>query len=207
MFRAAETPAAAAPPPAVPLWLLDVDGVLNVVPGHAGASARASPGTRRGSAVADGVRWPIRYVPAVTAAVARLHTAGAVECRWLTTWGEAANAELRRVLGLPHLDVVATPHVARPVRAGGGVAFHGAGAAPDDGEWWKLAAVRALVAAAPGRPLVWTDDDLRHHPEAVAWVRRHGPPSLLVAPRPHEGLTRGALSDIEEFCALHGRGV
>jgi hypothetical protein len=53
----------------------------------------------------------------------------------------------------------------------------------DAHEWWKLTAVRGVVArVGPEVPLIWTDDDLRYEREAVAWVRTHVRDALLIAP-------------------------
>ncbi|HEV2891285.1 MAG TPA: hypothetical protein VGX28_13000 [Frankiaceae bacterium] len=180
-----------------PLWLLDVDGVLNAV---SATVPRAWAQWRTGEAVADGVAWPIRYAPTLVRTIAGLHERGLVECRWLTTWGDAANEDLRRLLGLPAFRVAAPPPA--PSHAGGG--HHGAGVAAEDSAapapgWWKLAAVRALLTAER-RPVIWTDDELRHHPEAVAWVRSCGVRSLLLSPRPDVGLTPRDLRDVQGFC-------
>jgi hypothetical protein len=165
------------------LWLLDVDGVLNVLARSPSEGAPPPAGWlqwRSGEAVADGVPWPIRFAPSLAERVRRLHERGAVECRWLTTWGDDANEGLRRLLGLPAFDVVPVPGETR--------------------EWWKLAAARALLAREPRRRLVWTDDELGRHPEAVAWARGRRAPSLLLSPRPEAGLTPRDLREVEWFC-------
>jgi hypothetical protein len=206
--------------PRPPLWLLDVDGVLNAV----ASQPRGWAQWRHGEAVADGVPWPIRYAPALMRAIRRLHEHRLVECRWLTTWGDAANDELRRLLDLPPFAVVPAPAAPAPPRGPEGAgdpaepgelpgaredspadrpdshaAFAG-GVAGDGGTWWKLAAARALLAGEPRRPLVWTDDELRLHPAAAAWARSRGARSLLLSPRPERGLTPRDLREIELFC-------
>lgn len=155
-----------------PVWLLDVDGVLNAVTDD--PDPALWPDWRRGSAVAEGRRWPITWSPTVASTVARLHESGAVEVRWLTTWAYDANDGLRELLGLPGLAVAGAP--------GGSAA------------WWKLPCARAV--AAEGRSLIWTDDDLAYSPEAVEWVRSM-PGCLAIAPDPRAGLTPGDLARIE----------
>jgi hypothetical protein len=193
VFRAPANPPQPHTPP-VPLWLLDVDGVLNAV---ATTPPRAWAQWRTGEALADGVAWPIRFAPTLVHAVGRLHERGLVECRWLTTWGDAANEGLRRLLGLPAFRVVAPPPPS--TRAFG--THHGAALAADttEAEWWKLAAVRGLLARER-RPVIWTDDELGRHPEAIAWIRSCGVRSLLLSPRPDVGLTPRDLRDVQGFC-------
>jgi hypothetical protein len=196
-----------------PLWLLDVDGVLNAVtrtPDQA-----VWPDWRHGAAHAAGRAWPIAFSPSVTAAVRRLHEQGAAEVRWLTTWRRDANGDLRELLGVPAFEVVGEIEPEQPSPAARGAAAdehvpsHGAavGGRPAP-EWWKLAAVRDLLARLPAeRPLIWTDDDLRFRPEAVAWVRTHERSSLLVAPDTDTGLTPADLERIEAFCASPQSGA
>jgi hypothetical protein len=182
-----------------PLWLLDVDGVLNAV------AKRPDRGVwrdwRRGSASADGVTWPIWFSPTVTGTVARLHESGVVEVRWLTTWGAQANGELRTLFGLPELAVAGEPpHVAGDHGAdshGEAVALEANGGRAS---WWKLDAVRRIVGDEPERPVIWTDDDLGGERDAVTWVERNVPRRLLVSPRPDVGLTPRQLRAIRSYC-------
>jgi len=188
------------PDPHRPLWMLDVDGVLNAV------ARRPDRGVwrdwRHGRATADGVEWPIWFSPTVTGTVARLHESGVVEVRWLTTWGVHANGELRELLGVPELEVAGEPpHVSGDHGAGS----HGEAVAreePEDGTapWWKLEAVQRTLLDEPERPLIWTDDDLGGERDAVSWVERHVPRRLLVSPRPDVGLTPRQLRAIRAYC-------
>jgi hypothetical protein len=165
-----------------PVWLLDVDGVLNAVTTH--PDQQVWPDWRRVFAAANGVSWPIWFSPSVTATVTGLHEAGLADVRWLTTWGDDANGELRRRLELPRLTV-----------SGRGGVF-----AADGLDWWKFAVVRALHRAQPDRRLIWTDDDLRYLPEVQAWMQANTR-SLVIAPRPDHGLTPDQLDEIRRFCA------
>jgi hypothetical protein len=183
-----------------PLWLLDVDGVLNAV------AKRPDRGVWRdwkhGKATADGVEWPIWFSPTVTGTVARLHETGVVEVRWLTTWGAQANGELRELMGLPELAVAGEPpHLAEDH----GADSHGEAVAieeADDGKvgWWKLEAVQRILADEPERPVIWTDDDLGGERDAVTWVERHVAQRLLLSPRPNTGLTPRQLRAIRSYC-------
>ena len=199
-----------------PLWLLDVDGVLNAVTRTPDRAVWHD--WVQGSAKADDRRWPITFSRSVACAVARLHETGAAEVRWLTTWGDAANEELGDLLGLPTLEVVgrfrdhnvrgravpgdasaATDRRARPSHAAA------AGAAARDeltGHWWKFDVMREILTADPDRAIVWTDDDLVVFPAEAMWLLERAD-CLLIAPDTEIGLTPEDLRRIEEFCRSH----
>src|SRR4051794_18921570 len=100
-----------------PVWLLDVDGVLNALPDwnadepapdHAWQDYEVVTASPR---VHDQHKYRITYSPTLTKAIHDLHESGAVEVRWLTTWGRGANVELADKLGLQHFDVAGEPDV------------------------------------------------------------------------------------------------
>jgi hypothetical protein len=51
-----------------------------------------------GFAYADGVGWPMRWAPRLTARIRHLHTAGLAEVRWCTSWCVNAS-QLERLFG------------------------------------------------------------------------------------------------------------
>ena len=61
-----------------------------------------------GTATAEGTSWPIAWRPAAVTRLRDWHETGRVEIQWLTTWGHAANGELRLLLGLPECVVAGT---------------------------------------------------------------------------------------------------
>lgn len=193
----------------VPLWLLDVDGVLNVVALQ--PDPFIWPRWQRGVARTDGRTraWPISWAPDVVAQITAWRADGRVEVTWLTTWGHDANDELAALLGMPQLPVAGSPPSRIvPTVAQGAAGSHAdvAGADAEDpltGRWWKFDVVRRLHTAHPQRPIVWTDDDLATEPEVRAWMRAHTV-SLLVAPDPRHGLTRAHLAAIEDFLTSTG---
>lgn len=186
-----------------PLWLLDVDGVLNAVTGK--PDRTVWPDWSSGTATAEGRSWPIWFSPTVAGTVARLHTDGLADVRWLTSWGHDANGPLRRLLGLPALRVAGTAdeQALRDAAAAASVRAHAdlgtAAADPLTGRWWKFDIVRALHAADPTRRILWTDDDLRFETRINAWMSTHTH-SLLIAPRSQLGITPKLLRQIREFC-------
>lgn len=190
----------------LPLWLLDVDGVLNAVAPT--SEGRDWPRWQRGFARTDGRRraWPISWSPDVISQLLAWRAARRVEVAWLTTWGYDANDELAELLGLPQLPVAGAPPsrvVASAGWADSTASTHaemaGADAAdPLTGRWWKFDVVRRLHAADPLRPLIWTDDDLAFEPEVMAWMRAHTR-SLLIAPDPMRGLIPQHLRAIDRY--------
>lgn len=117
-----------------PVWLLDVDGVINANnPGWGAAPRRRSVWSSTLSR-----EFTIRWAPSLLTEIRRIHRAGEVEIRWCTTWcGDTK--ELERSLHLPAFEPCWTEY--RNGRAGAEA---------------KLAAARAVLAE--GRPLIWTDD-------------------------------------------------
>jgi hypothetical protein len=162
---------------AAPVWLLDVDGVINVKrPGWGAAPFH-------GQAHALGVVWRLRWAPALTARIRRLHRDGVLEVRWCSTWC-AWPAEIERVLRMPGLD-----------RAFGDV---------PDASVAKLAAARAVLLG--GRRLVWTDDDEVPEPGPLHDELTAGGRALLIRPDPRRGLTPEDLDAIEAFARTEPAG-
>lgn len=171
-----------------PLWLLDVDGVINAVPN--GQKWRGVwPDMRAGEAspyenpTTEDHRFPINWSPTVTTRIRTLHEAGLVEVQWLTTWGGGANLELAALVGLPKFKVVEEPDA-----RSGRLPYLA---------WWKFEAAKDVAAENPGRKVVWTDDDLRSEPLAMNFARDSG--WLAVAPNTRDGLTPKHVAQIEEY--------
>lgn len=162
-----------------PIWLLDVDGVLNAVT-HV-PDERVWRDYRSGFATAASRRWPITWSPTVVRAVRRVHETRAAEVLWLTTWDDHANGDLADLLGLPRLPLAGR---ALETRA---EAPHG---------WWKLQVARRIHEQDPDRPLLWTDDDLSYDAEAAEWISSRG---LGISPHTACGLEPAHLEDIAAF--------
>lgn len=143
-----------------PIWLMDVDGVLNAV------NYQPSPDQRR--EVLNG--FAITWTPAITDAIAALHNEGLVEVRWLTTWADLANDHIGPALGWPDLKVVASPYDASRTA------------------WWKLAYVMDL--AVDDQLIVWADDDILGDPDARNWLKQEDAGNVFtICPDTRVGLT------------------
>ncbi len=170
-----------------PIWLLDIDGVLNAtsmkLPTHIYPTAAW---TRQH---VDG--FQITAAKPVLDLLCKVHEEGLAEIRWHTTWQDRA-PDVGAAFGLPEFDVQWTDEW------------------PDSGEkaaqrimagypnWWKHPAVYRLVAS--GRKVLWTDDDIfgslpavhRQNLKKIGKVRMVSPTSLY-------GLQPGELRLISKF--------
>jgi hypothetical protein len=160
-----------------PVWLLDVDGVLNAPrPGWGGP-----PLTQRLWSNSDKRSYPIRWSPALLDRIRALHAEGAVELRWCTTWCADAD-RLEELWRLPRL---ARALDADPM--------------PRGADCWplKLAAARAVLAE--GRRLIWTDDEALPPAGPARAELAAGGRALLIAPPARRGLRPADLAAIEAF--------
>lgn len=172
-----------------PVWLLDIDGVVNALARQPildsfpieqwiQVMVRTDlPGI--GPAV-----FPILAARPVLDFVATLHASGEVEIRWHSTWREAAVTDLAPALGLPHLPISVAPEWAN----------HRA-LVP----WWKQPAAERVLES--GRSLVWTDDDIAlFRRELGAFEDRDD--ALLISPDRTRGLDQDDLDTIAGFLRL-----
>ena len=158
-----------------PVWLLDVDGVINATrPGWGAAPYN-------GTAYSAGYPYRLRWAPALIAQIRALHTAGGVTIRWCSTWCADAS-QIEQLFGLPRLercwlDPISST-AATPV---------------------KLAAARAVLDQ--GHRLIWTDDQAIPASGPVRDELARGGRALLIAPVPNRGLQPEHLDTIEAFIA------
>lgn len=170
-----------------PVWLLDVDGVINAI------ATKGDPGIwsewRTATIINRMGKWPMRWSPEVTAFIRKTHESGRAEVRWLTTWQEDA-WKLEEIMNLPRFEVADAPefsdrtYTARAIRE-------------ERPQWWKLPAAERVVEQEQ-RPLIWTDDDITRE------MRRHASPvydpdNLLIGPSQNIGLTPKHLNRIDGF--------
>lgn len=137
-----------------PLWLLDIDGVLNATGGSAVYRQKWPDANWFETSFVVSLEEPwtfgeggpvrLKVAEPVRDFICEVHEAGLVEINWHTTWQDEAQ-KLANWLDLPTFPVFKAPEY-----------FDGA-----RGAWWKLRAIRRFVREEPPRPLLWTDDDIR----------------------------------------------
>jgi hypothetical protein len=160
------------PQGALPLLLVDVDGVLSLF----GFDAHAPPPGR--PVMIDGVP----HLLSAHAAECLRRVAPLFEPVWCTGWEERADEHLPYLLDLPR----GWPFVA--LKAARGPGFGVAG-------HWKLAAIDAF--AGPDRPLAWIDDDLDQ--TCFDWAEARPAPTLLVHVDPAVGLDDAGEAKLRAF--------
>ncbi|MEV6598635.1 hypothetical protein AB0M36_17510 [Actinoplanes sp. NPDC051346] len=164
-----------------PVWLLDVDGVVNATrPGWHAAPRRAHVYSPR-----DHYDYQLRWAPALVDRLRHLHADGTVELRWCTTWCSEAHL-LERLWHLPPLVRAPAPDPAP----------RGAASHP-----WKLAAARQVLAA--DRALIWADDEAIPLDGPVFRELTADGRALLIAPSSRRGLQPEDLDAAEAFAARH----
>ena len=170
-----------------PVWLLDVDGVINVPWRH----PQGGPWEREDWRRLRVANTDILVSQPVLDFITRMHEEGLVEVRWHTAWQEHA-LELGEALGLPVFPVQPSPEWADRTTS----------VRPREGQvWFKLPAAQRVVEQEE-RALVWTDDDLAYRPtETTRALRamRKLRPVLTVAPSDRTALTPKHLRQIEAF--------
>ena len=167
-----------------PVWLLDIDGVINAL-NHDALPTRDWPSACWRSVEAESaheIRWPIVAAQPVLDFIWVVHAEGRAEIRWHTSWQEFAN-NVSRSLGLPEFPLQPAPEFDEPIGF----------------TWWKLPAARRVLADE-GRRLIWTDDDVAE--EMTRLERRELQATgraLLLCPDTMTGLRRRHLKRIEAF--------
>ncbi|WP_285597262.1 hypothetical protein [Kineosporia sp. NBRC 101731] len=165
--------------PGVPIWLLDMDGVINGIrPGWVRAP-------RTTSLEANGVEYRIRYAPELIRRIRGLHQTRQVDLRWATTWA----CHTRRLNNLYDLQGV-PPAFALP---------RGDNTSRERVGELKVRAALAVVRA--GHRLIWTDDEAI---PAQGPVREEleGCGALLLAPDDSRCLRPEDMDAIEKYaCA------
>jgi hypothetical protein len=174
-----------------PVWLLDIDGVVNAlsagpVSGSWPAAEWAQHVVRADIPGSGRMVLPIFVAQPVLDFVTQVHRSGAADVVWHSTWREAAVTDLAPMLGLPRLPVSDAPEWPQRPRE----------------PWWKLPAAQRVVES--GRRLVWTDDDIAVVAQQVAGLLGRDD-ALLISPPPQSGLTPDHLAQIAAFLGIEPR--
>lgn len=160
-----------------PLWLLDIDGVINAVSKRPPKGLWDDADWIVTSAVAGGQRWPILAARPVVDFIREAHENALAEIRWHTTWQFDAH-NVADALDLPQFKV---QERGTPMRV----------------PHWKVCAVNHELLHDRDRRVVWTDDDandaIRH--VTIADMRR----LTVICPPTRTGLTSGQLRQLDRI--------
>lgn len=154
-----------------PIWLLDFDGVINILAPRGDISVWAHWEVRGKGMDAESIPWYL-WAPEAAKLVAEAHDAG-VRVVWCTDWQQGTQRLHTTITELPSGLEYLSDRIAGPSR------------------YWKTNAAMAFVP--DGVPLLWTDDHLRSNllREKVTkeWVRDRTGDTTIIAPRKDHGLT------------------
>lgn len=166
----------------IPIWLLDFDGVLNVIAANAQENIWPLESWSFNTVIGGTRPWPVLTARPVLDFIRRVHAQKLAEIRWHSTWrGYIRNAET--TLDLPEFPITEAPEFEDKKHRG----------------WWKIPTA-ARVVLVENRRLLWTDDDLTpYNINSSSHLWQLDKKSLLITPKTHHGLTPKNLEHIEEF--------
>lgn len=172
----------------IPVWLLDIDGVVNACTRKPDRNVWPLDQWRSVRVAVGDHSLPVLAAQPVVDFIRRVHEEGQAEIRWHTTWQKDA-ACIEAALGMPSLPVQDCPEFTdRHLRDA----------------WFKLAAAERVVMEE-GRSLIWTDDDLGWELRGAGRtidLLREVAPILTISPDDRTGLTPKHLRLIAEFVGL-----
>ena len=176
----------------IPVWLLDVDGVINKIGKKPDPSIWPKDQWSAGTARCADEDWPILWAQPVVEFIRLIHESGRAEVRWHTTWQHEATA-IEDLCGLPKLAVAEAPEFDNQAQYAARAILN---LLP---RWWKLPAALRVVEVVQ-RPLIWTDDDINpelRDPRRYALDTMGGTlPVLPISPNRYTGLTPKHLRQI-----------
>lgn len=169
-----------------PVWLLDIDGVINAI------AKKGDPSVwdewRSAIILNDLGKWPVLWAPAVVRFIREVHESGRAEIRWHTTWQRDA-WKLEEILCLPRFEVAEAPEFADRT-------FTARAIRERRPPWWKLPAAERVVLEER-RHLIWTDDDINK--ELARYPSDMYDTGRVISPKQNIGLTPKALEVIDTF--------
>jgi len=165
----------------IPVWLLDIDGVINAYGAASGPPTHVWPKADWIITKAHG--FNIWASNSVVTFIRNIHDNGQAEIRWHTTWQNHAEL-LADALHLPTFPVQDAPEY--------GSYDHDFAMG-----WWKLPPVHRVLAE--GRSVLWTDDDADSLSiKELADLQEAGPIEVI-APHYDTGLCLRHLRQIKRF--------
>lgn len=178
----------------IPVWLLDIDGVVNA------CTPKPDPSIwpRNTWREAKILGFPCKAAQPVLDFILEVHESGRAEIRWHTTWQEDAQ-KFADEFGMPTLPIQDAPEFNRRLYDN---AMQGR-----DTTWWKRPAAWRVLTQEQ-RPLIWTDDDITYSlgRRGQDEMRALGP-ALLIGPNERTGLTPKHLRHIGDFLDLYPADV
>ena len=133
-----------------PVWFLDVDGVINVLPYNPTLKSQPYHKVWDNWAITNVLNYTITYSPDLIDEINRLSEV--VDIHWLTTWQSKAAINLAPALGLKNFSVADADGSNRTSET-----FF----VSTVERWWKLNAVIEDLEIH-SRPVIWTDDDINN---------------------------------------------
>ncbi len=167
-----------------PVWLLDVDGVLNTSR-NAWREAPWNADVLWGGASNTPMTYKFHWSPTLLSRIRALRRADLVELVWCTTWCAEA-ASLEDVFKLPPLKRAFTCYT------------------KGQADTWNYKRDAADAVLAAGRHLIWTDDDIpTFGPLRDRFDGRDD--ALVITTQARRGLTPDDMARIEAFATLHAK--
>ncbi len=175
-----------------PVWLLDIDGVINAITKKPDPSVWPRDQWVRTTAFSgDDIEWPILAATPVLDFLRRVHEKGRAEIWWHSTW-QHYSVNVGMALDLPEWPVLDCPEFAEQET------FIATPLVERERVWWKFPAVQRLLVQ--GKRLLWTDDDAKFQLD-FRKKREWEPQALVVAPHETTGLAPRHLRHIDRWLA------
>lgn len=184
-----------------PVWFMDVDGVINVIPSAANRNRIGAPHFRVWrnwhpvtDVEVDGNAYPIRVSSDLVDHINDISNIADIE--WLTTWTDAAPTIFAPTFGISDFPVAnarGSDSPYSPTWNAKGIEYR----------WWKLNAVIADMEANT-RPVIWTDDDImtKYSGNYVKGLAKDmNIPILVISPYDAKGIERYHIEKIRAFIA------
>ncbi len=169
-----------------PIWLLDIDGVLNTWP-RTPVHAHNEFQEHVVCDLSTGKDFRLVIAQPVIDFINEMWASGDVDLRWHTTW-QKSSIEVAKAFGIAlDIPVQEAPEFDRWRQR-----TEGAG-------WWKMAAGQRILDSTDV-PVIWTDDDL-----GVYWIEQMKKAGtkldrlVKICPDPGTGLSKAHMAKIEHI--------